>query len=676
MELRDQPILDQYQGAVFRKPLENKIILLGPPGSGKTTTLIRRLAQKRSNEGLSEDEHRRLRQFGLEETLADSWVMFSPTELLKLYVKEAFSREGVPAPGWNLRTWDEERLSLGRDVFRFLKSATGGRYTLAENNDTLLDATSSSIAALHDDFAPAVDRGVIEQCTSAFLSLSQSTDKDSQHMIRKMNPRYKTTPLTLDAIHAFANENEILRARISALSSQIEQESNSLANTLLAPKPIDRLRALADVLGRETAGVSESPDLEDEDDLEGDDVLDLEDRQVDGGEQGEQARTARALIGHIQRLGVSLVTKRSIQSRRFSTIDKWIGNRVLPQEQLIDLGKKVQARKQVRTLEAGARALVFSVPRQYARFRRQCFESGKWFRKESAKFPSKLAPAEADILLLVMLRQARRARSILENKKWLKPIEDRYLIQVMVDEATDFSSVQLAATTELSHPRFRSWLACGDFRQRITREGVSSADEVRWIQNTSGIEQIDLEQIKTDYRQSPKLHALAKALTAGNGERNTVTTEDPDPLLVENISGTSLASWLAGRILEVERTIGKLPSIAVFVDGDDQIEPLVKSLRPILRASNIKIVGCHEGRVVGNEQEVRVFDIQYIKGLEFEAVFLISIDALAKRLPDLFDRFVYVGVTRAATFLGITCATSLPSGLEPVRGFFSSEHWS
>ena len=28
---------------------------------------------------------------------APSWIMFTPTELLKLYVKEAFNRESIPA---------------------------------------------------------------------------------------------------------------------------------------------------------------------------------------------------------------------------------------------------------------------------------------------------------------------------------------------------------------------------------------------------------------------------------------------------------------------------------------------------------------------------------------------------------------------------------------------------
>jgi hypothetical protein len=44
----------------------------------------------------------------------------------------------------------------------------------------------------------------------------------------------------------------------------------------------------------------------------------------------------------------------------------------------------------------------------------------------------------------------------------------------------------------------------------------------------------------------------------------------------------------------------------------------------------MKIVGCREGRDLGQQQEIRVFDIKHIKGLEFEAVFFVGVDQLAR----------------------------------------------
>ena len=105
------------------------------------------------------------------------------------------------------------------------------------------------------------------------------------------------------------------------------------------------------------------------------------------------------------------------------------------------------------------------------------------------------------------------------------------------------------------------------------------------------------------------------------------------------------------------------------------IDPLQEATQKLLAERSIHIVGCKEGRVVGDAREVRIFDIQHIKGLEFEAVFFIGIDRLAERIPHLFHRFFYVGVTRAATYLGLTCERSLPKQLEPLRSHFAANGW-
>jgi ABC-type uncharacterized transport system ATPase subunit len=46
MGLRSQPLLDQFQDEIFRLPIDSMLAILGAPGTGKTTTLIRRLGQK------------------------------------------------------------------------------------------------------------------------------------------------------------------------------------------------------------------------------------------------------------------------------------------------------------------------------------------------------------------------------------------------------------------------------------------------------------------------------------------------------------------------------------------------------------------------------------------------------------------------------------------------------
>lgn len=106
MGLRDQPVLDRFQDEIFRLPLNRRVLLLGPPGTGKTTTLIRRLGQKLDAQFLDEDEQRVAEELAQSQHVphGKSWVMFTPTELLKQYLKEAFAREGIPAPDQNIRT--------------------------------------------------------------------------------------------------------------------------------------------------------------------------------------------------------------------------------------------------------------------------------------------------------------------------------------------------------------------------------------------------------------------------------------------------------------------------------------------------------------------------------------------------------------------------------------------
>ena len=304
---------------------------------------------------------------------------------------------------------------------------------------------------------------------------------------------------------------------------------------------------------------------------------------------------------------------------------------------------------------------------------------------------NRISRDEVDILLLAMLRNARRVLQASGGRNldvpaghgWLETIKSRYLMQVFVDEATDLSAAQLACTMELADPRLRSWFACGDLRQRITAHGIQDESEVDWLNRVAGVT-IDIRRIDIGYRQSRRLRELSDALAALLDTRTKVVTKPPRggdeadvwPQLGEKLGENALARWLAERVYEVERGIGRLPSIAVFVDGDDRIDPLVNATAELLAERSIPIVACKEGRIVGDAREVRVFDIQHIKGLEFEAVFFIGVDALAARIPDLFQRFLYVGVTRAATYLGVTCEGVLPRGIETLRSNFAAAGWA
>ena len=150
-----------------------------------------------------------------------------------------------------------------------------------------------------------------------------------------------------------------------------------------------------------------------------------------------------------------------------------------------------------------------------------------------------------------------------------------------------------------------------------------------------------------------------------------LVTDGFDPVIGMSLSGDALADWLAARILEIERNNGPLPSIAILVNKEERLSDIADALSVRLESQNVRCVACPNGQVRGQDSDVRVFGVQHIKGLEFEAVFFVDVDHVACELDELFYREGGPFTPRAATYLGITCSsTNLPPQLEPMANAF------
>jgi hypothetical protein len=673
MALRDQAILDQYQGDVFRRQLDSRLVLLGPPGTGKTTTLIKRIAQKRLLSELPDEEYALLRDLDVEDL---SWRMYSPSELLAKYLREAFGAEGVPASTKEVTTWEQTRTELVRNVFPIAKSATSGRFRPAQR-PTLRVASSVVLRTLHDEVAAEVESVVVGRCAKALddtRALRGSLVERERPVLDRLASR-----VDLDAVMRFASAEEpVLSKKVQDFDAGIKQLRNTALQHLKRAELeslIERLVAINDQHARST-------NEDEDDDEEEDDAVGATDPR-----KKASALLVRSLNRRAQDLALGRRAGGSAVVR--AALEAW-GDRLPSDDRLRDLGEALALRRTYETLRAAARGLVREVPRIYAAYRRRLVKEGRIFAPVASGEVDYLkndqvSTDELDVLLLVSLRNARR---ILDRKAFgaedYKTVETFRVAQVYVDEVTDFSPIELACMMELSNHTLRSFFACGDFRQRVTERGIASFDELAWVSKVTG-SPADFEkcEIERHYRQSPKLVELARSLAELQGlpEAGTVDRDDDPsahagPLLREHANTLDdVASWLSNRILEVEREVGKQVSIAIFVDGEEAAAELAKCTQPLLDEHNLRVQHCREGRDVGHESEVRVFDVQHIKGLEFEAVFLVGVDRLAERLPSLFDRFLYVGVTRAATYLGITCEGALPERLEPVRGHFATGGW-
>jgi DNA helicase IV len=310
--------------------------------------------------------------------------------------------------------------------------------------------------------------------------------------------------------------------------------------------------------------------------------------------------------------------------------------------------------------------------------------SGRWY-SDTAIGSSDAHPAEIDAIMLAVVSQARamskdrliQSRLAERMPALLESVARLLRNQILIDEATDFSPLQLAIMGNLASTKTDAVFVSGDFNQRLTVWGSRSEDDLRWA-----VPGIDLNRISITYRQSRKLANFAVRLAELQGAE--IAEQGPEGLDNEGfdpVLGLGLqtiedrADWLAKRIGEINRlSDGVMPTIAVLVETETEIEDLASALGQRLEHFNINAVACLKGLVKGQETDVRIFDVQHIKGLEFEAVFFMNVDRLANEQPALFDRFIYVGATRAATFLGLAAAgPELPGVLDQLRPRMCSE---
>lgn len=673
MGLRDQPILDRYQDEIFRLPLQKQLLIIGPPGTGKTTTLIRRLGQKLDHAYLEDDEKHVAAAAEAESGLPhkDSWLMFTPTDLLKQYLKEAFAREGIAAPDQKISTWDRYRLELARNQFRILKSSSGGgAFVLQRDARTLLPATIASQTDWFLDF----DKWQLAEFWSELTAAAEALKKSKRADVARIGNEAEALLFRLRRIATASALLELVRfiATVQAPLSTLRSESDErIRRHINLQLNLDRglLTDFARFL--DTLAPEEDPE-----EGEGEDDEDVSTPQT------PVAKALAAFTSNIRSQAVAAASGRTApRGSRAARIATWIGERTMERTHLRELGESLQLQAALRRFTNPIQRYVNGLPARYRRFRRARITDGQWY-EATVTSAADVHPLEVDLLLagtLDVLAQVvtEPALARLPDSGALQPVRQYRSLarnQIVVDEATDFSPLQLRSMAALSNPAIRSFFACGDFNQRITQWGSRTNDDMSWA-----VPGIDVRPIEVTYRHSRQLSHLASEIvrlcsgqTVHVSLPKDVNSEGIDPVLAKNLEGhDAIADWLAARLVEVEKLTSPLPSVAVLVNNEQDVGPLSEALRRRVEAHNMNVVPCYQGQFAGQNNDIRVFDVQHIKGLEFEAVFFVGVDDLAEQHPDLFDKYLYVGTTRAATYLGLTChGAALPERLQPTEALF------
>lgn len=673
MQLRDQPILDAFQDKIARFPLNEQFILTGAPGTGKTTILIKRIAIKSDLIGNKPELDKftgLLRDDGL------SWILFVPNDLFKGFLKEALAKENIPAPEDRLKTWLSFRLELARSLKLLgskesgaaFRSVPSGILKITDNRDLIrlnngfrkfhLETVIQTINIALDDL---VQKNWIPEITLKVqrLSIIRNTEviKDVQGLLRAFEEFYELSPVLGDH-HAKIKES-------------VESMARAFDKADLLDNVIGLMESMASV------DVEEDEETQEEDESsEG-----LLDKRVRAFVQ-----LRNAVRWHARR--VAIRDNRASKSLNAQIVNLIIRKPEYSIEQFTELGRKLLSVRSCGQLVRGVSHLLEDVPKHYKKYRLNGMkERNALFTEHSEALhrEQKVQLEEIEVMLFQMLQNARQIRKsaihhveLVKKNLVMQVTEREHRSQILIDEATDFSTIQIGCMYYLADPRTESVVLSGDLMQRLTEFGLTAWSELEIVSRS-----INKYEITLAYRQSNKLLEIAKILyrqfigrepSYKSVYTNPVT---PNPLKHVTDDYSELARWLTSRILEIQRFCNdELPSIAVFVPSKPSGESIECELKPMLEEVGILCELCLTGQPSDDSTKVRIFDVRLIKGFEFECVFFIDIDLLEALHPKLIDKYLYVGVTRASSFLAVTYRKRFPRRLEKIESEFHEGDWS
>ena len=229
---------------------------MGPPGTGKTTTLIRRLGQKLDlhESILSAEERRLIDEVGSDPsapTHGESWMMYTPTKLLKEYVQEAFAHEGIPSSDKNIRTWESHRRDLARDEFRVLRRSDGKGVFVLKDVPSLLPDPIQNPVPWFTDFHGWQHNQFLTGLNDAARSLESSEIRSCRRLGRRLaSILARAGDDSLSSIfEALDRETSNIQNLVSELKQASDRKIDEALNRQLN-RDRDFLQALAEYLKR------------------------------------------------------------------------------------------------------------------------------------------------------------------------------------------------------------------------------------------------------------------------------------------------------------------------------------------------------------------------------------------------------------------------------------------
>ena len=670
--LRFNPVLDKVQDEIKFCNLFNgtTTIINGGPGTGKTTTLIQRLKLlicKLDLKDYVEIGECKLtdQQLDIVSDNGGNWMFFSPTELLKEYLKENMNYEGLQDTSNKVQVWNTYLAKILRDKYHLAGDNAPFSFKKKEHEGTILikDGELDILDEYKEFFMNELKRE-LERVASLDISafswriLGGNIVNDCKAGMEMTN--LKDLYLLLMKMERFMTV-KVFDAQSKSISNLIEDFYNDIHRIgaeYMATWKRDK------ILYSKLLAIYKTDELDDET-LEEDDDEDF---------YGATAENKLALdVRNLLRLlALQHLQSVEIEGRKANLLK--LVESSLDRENIKRFSDIAYFNKNISPLIKGyVEFLMPMAVKSYKAFRKSKYEAEdrRWnlplLKKIVGNDNRPLHPQEQALMLGFINNMLLDIKSISNQRfmdvtdekkghKYGKAFKELCRPVIGVDEATDYCMLDFYAINSLRNPEVSSITMTGDGMQCLKENGIFEWD---MLADKRLFAKIEVKNLNVSYRQSKELLRLAHSLYRRALQKIAPykcyfdeMDDVPKPLWYENDDPEKKAKWIVQRILEIKENYSFVPSIAIFVSNQEDASFLVECINDMgkLDEAGIDVKDCSGGDKLAANDTVRIFPIEKVKGMEFEVVFFYDID----KIKNLVERYLYVGLSRATFYLGVT----------------------
>ncbi|MBI2259663.1 MAG: hypothetical protein HYU67_12315 [Flavobacteriia bacterium] len=530
-ELRHQPILDKWQEEIKRSHLfEGAMAINGGPGTGKTTALIQRIkfltdktamlgsASANSEEGLEEGYFPNMSKIQQDLLFGtNNWIFLSPSELLKLFLKNSMIKEGLKAEDNRVWVWADFKNLLIKK-YKFINSETRNPFLLFNQyqQDTLLPRDAKKLKQILDDFEVFFIKSI---CSSFEKIATLKTNSFFWHkdvlLIKKDLSDYKKIISISDLLRFFFKLESNFNESFSSINKEYSTILNDLAlESLVLLKKSSKWRSIELFFSewQKNQTAYQDDDLEDEEDDE-ELILNIDHFAL---QQIKSLIRKKALS---QFDGKQSLTK----NQELLYIDLQSSSDFEIHSNFIKVAELAFFSKYFVKYTKGVVSNVFSrFPQVYKNYRRNELlnDNTTWNRtildaiiNDPKERNKRIHPNEHAFLiyfankLVVESRKISKPRFEQLNHSYIEAFLEIACPVIGIDEATDFHIIDLIAMESLKHPEIASVTYSGDLMQRLTKDGIRKWEELKPF-----IKNFQINELKISYRQSPTLLEVANKI--------------------------------------------------------------------------------------------------------------------------------------------------------------------